>query len=526
MFCAISGEAPKEPVISTTNGILFEKRLIEKFLKEDVNSNGNGSGLCPVTQTPLSLADLLPVQINHSTSSRPRVPISECSTIPGLLSTFQNEWDELMLETFTLKQHLDTTRKELSRALFQHEAACRVIARLTRERDEAYHMVNTLEANAANNVANNASTEKNPTTNDTGKMAVDNNMDDYKSHKLEANIIQELENKCKELSATRKGRKGGVELATKDAMKTLERVNSWTPHKADNKTGGVACLALSTSFLENGNLASLSGSLDKNAILMDVQNGKVISTLTGHTKRVSCVSFLGDSQRLLTASADKSMKVWELNGKKCGVALNYDGHDSEVVAMTVHPTNNFVVSVCADNYWNFIDINQGKLLKKVKDEESTKYSSCAFHPDGLILGTTSFGGCMKVWDVREQQNVFTATDHTDIINSIAFSENGYTMATGSSDGSVKMYDLRKLKCLQSIKIDQPVASVSFDYSGTYLGIAANTDLQVKVVKDYSELANLRGENSKTISQLCWGANAKTLVTCSMDRTIKVYKPKE
>ena len=95
---------------------------------------------------------------------------------------------------------------------------------------------------------------------------------------------------------------------------------------------------------------------------------------------------------------------------------------------------------------------------------------------------------MKVWDVREQQNVFTATDHTDIINSIAFSENGYTMATGSSDGSVKMYDLRKLKCLQSIKIDQPVASVSFDYSGTYLGIAANTDLQVKVVKDYSELA--------------------------------------
>lgn len=52
--CAISGVYPEEPVISNT-GYIFEKRVIEKYLK----ANGD---CCPITGNPLTVENLTQIK--------------------------------------------------------------------------------------------------------------------------------------------------------------------------------------------------------------------------------------------------------------------------------------------------------------------------------------------------------------------------------------------------------------------------------------------------------------------------------
>ena len=136
IVCSISGVPPEEPVI-TRDGYVFERRLIEKAVNE--------SGKCPVTHSPLSLSDL---QMVMPSNVKNALPI-EASSIPSLIELFRAEWDRVVTDQFNLKTELSAVQEELARALYEQEASVRVIARLTRERDEALSETTRLQEEIA-----------------------------------------------------------------------------------------------------------------------------------------------------------------------------------------------------------------------------------------------------------------------------------------------------------------------------------------------------------------------------------------
>lgn len=133
LCCSLSNEVPEEPVLSPRSGHIFERRLIEKYLAE--------TGVDPINQQPLSADEL--IEVKTSPIVRPKPPHG--TSIPAILKALQDEWDAVVLQSFTMRQQLQTARQELSHALYQHDAACRVISRLMKEVTAAREALATLK---------------------------------------------------------------------------------------------------------------------------------------------------------------------------------------------------------------------------------------------------------------------------------------------------------------------------------------------------------------------------------------------
>ncbi|KAK6926561.1 Pre-mRNA-splicing factor 19, partial [Dillenia turbinata] len=508
-----SGEVPEEPIVSRTSGLLFEKRLIERHIAD--------YGKCPITGEPLTMDDIIPIKSGKIVKPRP----VQAASIPGMLGMFQIEWDGLMLSNFALEQQLHTARQELSHALYQHDAACRVIARLKKERDEARLLLAQAERQVPISATSMAAVNASALSN--GKRALDDEdlvPGGKKIHPgISASIITELTECNAALSQQRKKRQISPTLAPVEDFERYTQIASHPLHKT-NRPG-----ILSIDIHSSKDIIA-TGGVDTNAVVFDRQSGEILSTLSGHSKKVTSVKFLSQDDLLVTGSADRTVRVWQgaEDGKyNCKHILK--DHSAEVQAVTVHATNNYFVTASLDNTWCFYELSSGLCLTQVAEASGSEgYTSAAFHPDGLILGTGTSEALVKIWDVKSQANVAKFDGHVGAVTAISFSENGYFLATAAQDG-VKLWDLRKLRNFRTFApygSETPTNSVDFDHSGSYLAIAGSDIRVYQVANVKSEWNCIRTiddySGTGKVTSVKFGPDAKYIAVGSMDRNLRVF----
>ena len=430
-----------------------------------------------------------------------------------MLATFHNEWDALMLETHQLKKDLHSVRQELSVSLYQHDAACRVIARLVKERDEARAALVNVQASGRS-----ASTMgKRTSTAADDDVAFDPVSGSTKRSKsgIPTDVIDVLQSKSAELSKMRKKRETAPSLSSPEAIKLYDLKLASPCHKTS--THGIYSLALNPGTPAIVATAGADGTL----ALFDASVGKRSTLLTGHGKRINSVAWAG-SNLLVSGSNDKLVKVWrqESSGTyKCTSTIK-DVHNNDVVAVSTHPTNTYACSVGADGLWALYDIVAAECLSSVKDDSDSRYLCGGFHPDGLIFATGGDDSFVKLWDMKNQKSVARLTGHTGAVAAHSFSENGYYVATAAADG-VKLWDLRKLKNFMSINAVSNATSVVFDSSGRYLAVGGIEATVYDVKKDW-EVVKVWEVKKGPVTALSFAPDATALYLGAGDHNLRVY----
>ncbi|KAM5448323.1 putative RING-type E3 ubiquitin transferase [Microsporum audouinii] len=470
MLCAISGEAPQVPVVSRKSGNVFEKRLIEEYISEH--------GKEPVTGEEHTVDDL--IELKSARIARPRPPT--LTSIPSLLGVFQEEWDALALETFTLRQTLAQTRQELSTALYQHDAAVRVIARLRKERDEARDALSKISVGAS----------RAPAAGDA--MQVD-------STGLPDGVISRIEETQEKLSKTRRKRPIPEDWATGEAIQEFRPSSQSEPLYP----GGY-----SISLNSSGSLA-LVGGVDGVAGVYSLSEKRVVASLKGGSGSITDSAWVGDKAVVSTSTG--AVKVFENESE----VASFSVHAGTAAALAVHPTGDIVASVGIDKSYTLYDISNSSVIAQTFTDSAL--SCVKFHPDGHLLAAGGADGQIKIFDVKSGTSAATF-DMSGPIKALYFSENGTWLAAVTNESSeISVWDLRKSTVVKVLETGSRVDTISWDYTGQFLLTGGPNGLTVQQYSKASKSWTEPLRSAVPATAVAWGPSAQSVLALNGDGVI-------
>lgn len=269
----------------------------------------------------------------------------------------------------------------------------------------------------------------------------------------------------------------------------------------------------------------VSASWDKTVRLWDVTNGNEIRSCIGHQAQVECVSFSPDGKQIASAGWDRTLRLWDT---ATGKEIRQMGeHPDGILAITFSPDGKLLASGNQDqknqsgtlHLW---DVATGQRVHRLLGHLGP-VSAVTFAPDGKTLASGGIDQTLRFWHVAsglEVSRIERLGGNQNWVFGLAYSPDGKLLAAGSADKLVRLWDTASLKELRQFNAHQDkVRSVAFSPDGRTL-MSGSIDRTIRLW----ELAS--GKERGVIQQHKGGVRAvafspdgRTMASGSSDSTV-------
>jgi WD40 repeat protein len=241
-------------------------------------------------------------------------------------------------------------------------------------------------------------------------------------------------------------------------------------------------------------------------------------SLGGHTAGVIAAAFAPDGRRIVTASADKTARVWDARTGR--PVVTFKGHADIVQSARFSPDGERIVSAGDDKTAKVWDAKTGTVLQTLGGH-AAGVTAAAFSPDGARIVTASWDDTAKVWDAKEGREIFALKGHSFHVKSAAFSPDGARIVTASFDATAKVWDAKTGAEVLALKgHDGAVYSAAFSPDGDRI-VTAGKDETAKVwnAATGANTLTLRGHNL-SVTAAAFSSDGSRIVTTSDDRAVR------
>lgn len=161
-------------------------------------------------------------------------------------------------------------------------------------------------------------------------------------------------------------------------------------------------------------------------------------TLSGHTRPVLTVAFSSDDTQLVSAGADRTLKVWNTGAGKLERTLAH--HTDAVHSLAFRPKSAFCASGGSDQTVRVWQPAIGRMVRIVRNHNGPVFT-VAWHPQGDRLFSAGQEGLVRIIDADSDRVLQSWKASDDWIYSLTVSPDGNRLATGSWQAVVKVWNL-------------------------------------------------------------------------------------
>ncbi|ODV81890.1 WD domain protein [Suhomyces tanzawaensis NRRL Y-17324] len=288
-----------------------------------------------------------------------------------------------------------------------------------------------------------------------------------------------------------------------------------------------------------------TSSSDATINIFDINTGKVIAQLRGHTKGISDIEFSPiNSNIIASCSDDLTIRLWSIKKQKCINILRK--HTYHITAIKFTSKGNMLISGSADETVTIWDLISGRTLKTLA-AHSDPILSLSLTPDNSIIVSASYDGLMRLFDLETGQCLktltYNSTSHgtatastNDVLNfpisNVELSPNGKYILSSSLDGKIRLWDYMDNTVIKTYNgIDSPI-SEKYNCGAKFITktadpkvVSGSQSSGILVWDVQSKAIEYQYKHDQCVLQVDTFDEGRILVSCSIDGVINVFEMK-